>query len=226
MRRKILLTPGPPAGKGYGDDRTGTAMNAEERKKHILRCAKKLFSRHGFYETQISDIITEADIARGTVYQYFKHKEDIFTTLLEEFYTAWERLIASASENVDLDAVSPEAYLRTRIRTTLLFFAGDNEMCNIVLRMGVGIHKSFDAVIKRFEKKIAGVIIDDLVIGQNYKTVRADIDRELFANIIVGALFRVSYYYFVQHKSHKDSRDIDAITDRIVGFISPGLFAK
>ena len=57
-------------------------MDSEQRKKQILQCAKKLFAAKGYYQTQISDIQNAAGVARGTIYQYFKNKDDIFLTLL------------------------------------------------------------------------------------------------------------------------------------------------
>lgn len=52
-------------------------MRSEEKKKKILNCAKRLFSKNGFYKTQISDIAKAAKIARGTIYQYFENKDII-----------------------------------------------------------------------------------------------------------------------------------------------------
>ena len=49
-------------------------MKADERRQMLLDRAKKLFSQRGYYETQISDIIKNAKIARGTLYQYFKDR--------------------------------------------------------------------------------------------------------------------------------------------------------
>ncbi len=52
-------------------------MKAVERKQLILDRAKHLFSLKGYYNTQISDIVDDAKIARGTVYQYFRNKKEI-----------------------------------------------------------------------------------------------------------------------------------------------------
>lgn len=201
-------------------------MNPDERKLQILQCAKKLFSKNGYYETQISDIVDEAGIARGTIYQYFKNKDEIFATLLENFYKKWERMISDADSNIDLKNVSPVNYLRSRMKSSLYFFESDYEMCNIVLRIGVGLNKNFDSVQKKLEKKIFTVITNDLKIGQQFGNISPDIDTQLVANIFTGALFRVAYYYFVTHKTQKESHDIDLLADKIASLYSPGLFIK
>ncbi len=197
-------------------------MNAEERKKHILTCAKKLFSQHGFYKTQISDIISDAGIARGTVYQYFSNKDDIFVTLVEDFYHDWEKSITLKLENLNLDQISPKQYIFHRIKNTLVFLETDRDLCNIVLRMGIGLHRDFDTLIEKFEKKIIKLVSGDLELGIRYGSVRKNINMELTANLLAGALFRLSYFYFVQKKA--PHLDLDEITKEILDIIIPGIF--
>ncbi len=199
-------------------------MNAEERKKHILHCAKRLFSRHGYYQTQIADIIQEAKIARGTVYQYFKNKDDLFITLIDEFYKSWEKFISLPEGAINANSISAVGYFRHRIQRTLLFFESDNEMCNIVLRMAIGIQSEFDSLIKKFERKIINFISDDLRLGQQFKNISEDLDVELAANVLAGALFRIAYQYFVVLKSRKEAHDIDRLTEKLIALLAPGLF--
>ncbi len=55
----------------------------EERKNEILKAAARLFTEKGFEETSINDITDEVGVARGTVYYYFKSKEEIMETLID-----------------------------------------------------------------------------------------------------------------------------------------------
>ena len=82
-------------------------MKADERRQMLLDRAKKLFSQSGYYETQISDIIKNAKISRGTVYQYFKNKDDIFSILLQTAYDEWLATIAEEMKGVDLASLPP-----------------------------------------------------------------------------------------------------------------------
>jgi len=179
-------------------------------------------SQHGYYKTQISDIINDAGIARGTVYQYFTNKDDIFVTLIENFYHDWEKSIALELDNLDIEHISPKQYIFHRIKNTLLFLETDRDLCNIVLRMGIGLHRDFDNLIQKFEKKIINLVTGDLELGIRYGSVRKDINMELTANLLAGALFRISYYYFVQKKGAH--LDLDSITGEILDIIMPGIF--
>jgi AcrR family transcriptional regulator len=69
-------------------------MDADQRKRQILECAKKLFAQKGYYQTQISDIQQAAGVARGTIYQYFKNKDDIFMTILENLHLEMRDIIS------------------------------------------------------------------------------------------------------------------------------------
>lgn len=49
----------------------------------ILEAAESVFVRKGFYETRMDDIAEQAELAKGTLYYYFKSKDEIFVHLLE-----------------------------------------------------------------------------------------------------------------------------------------------
>lgn len=71
-----------------------TIKNAEERKNEILDIAERLFAQKGFDYTSTNDILNEVGIARGTLYYYFKSKEDILDSVIERIT---KQLIVSAS---------------------------------------------------------------------------------------------------------------------------------
>ena len=70
-------------------------VNKEGKRKEILSAALEVFSQKGFYTTPISEVAQKAGIAKGTIYEYFKSKDELFislldyalTDLLEEFIT-------------------------------------------------------------------------------------------------------------------------------------------
>ncbi len=50
----------------------------------IIKAALKIFAKKGFYHAKISEIAREAQVADGTIYLYFKNKDDILISLFEE----------------------------------------------------------------------------------------------------------------------------------------------
>lgn len=203
-------------------------MKADERKEAILNCAKRLFSNQGYYQTHISDIIKEAQIARGTVYQYFNNKDDIFITIVDTFYARWKDMVSFELAKIDYTAISAKDYFRHRIRQTLVFLSKDSDLCNIALRMGIGLPDKVSQTINRFEKKIMGIIADDLRLGQSQKNVCESIDVEVTATILTGALLRVAHHYFVKKRKQRGytKKEIEGITDQFVDVFIQGIFTS
>ena len=59
-----------------------TATDDIPKEKRILKAAEKVFSRKGYHQATLDEIIQIADTGKGTVYKYFKNKENLFYTLV------------------------------------------------------------------------------------------------------------------------------------------------
>jgi TetR/AcrR family fatty acid metabolism transcriptional regulator len=55
----------------------------EKRRKKILKAAERLFAKQGFHGTEVESIAKAAGVSKGSVYNYFKNKEDIFFSVVE-----------------------------------------------------------------------------------------------------------------------------------------------
>lgn len=63
---------------------TQTFFNLQQDKQHkIIDASIKEFSKYSFYDASINRIIKEGSISRGSFYQYFKNKEDLFIYILD-----------------------------------------------------------------------------------------------------------------------------------------------
>ena len=78
-----------------------------ELKEKIMQSAMQNFAKNGFDRTRMEDIATAAGLAKGTLYLYFKNKEDLFYAIcdhnLEELRNQLSRLF-NRKENIMLDA--------------------------------------------------------------------------------------------------------------------------
>jgi TetR/AcrR family fatty acid metabolism transcriptional regulator len=72
-----------------------------DKREALLRAAIKVFASKGYFNSKVSDIAGEAGVADGTVYLYFKNKEDIlhsiFDRAMDEFIADGKRELASIS---------------------------------------------------------------------------------------------------------------------------------
>src|SRR5439155_265531 len=70
--------------------RTGsTDMGDPDKPQQIIDAAIRVFARNGYYNSRVSDIAREAGIASGTIYLYFKTKDEILVTLFREKMAGW-----------------------------------------------------------------------------------------------------------------------------------------
>ena len=69
----------------------------EDKQKQIIRAAAEVFAQKGFARTVMADIALQAGIGKGTTYEYFKSKEDLFFAVFE-----WisKEMAANATVNI------------------------------------------------------------------------------------------------------------------------------
>ena len=194
----------------------------EKTREHILLCAEKVFSQKGYYQSQISDIAVMAKVAKGTLYQYFTNKENLFTTMIDNYATQWENEVYLDIENF-LGTGSAEeyahAYLSHRLSRTILFFSKNQDRANIILRMSLGLNEGIEQVIRIFEEKVMKAIIHDIELGQKFNHISKRIDSELYGNAILGSILRISYFYFVVKKESYIKRQEETFTNEVISIV-------
>src|SRR5215216_6462991 len=70
----------PPTGNGSSDKR----RRSGDKRDRILKAAVKVFARSGFHATRVSEVAKAAGVADGTIYLYFKSKEELLFSLFED----------------------------------------------------------------------------------------------------------------------------------------------
>jgi len=147
-----------------------------ERRRQILAAARKVFVRDGYAAARMGDVAAEAHVGKGTLYEYFQGKEDLFATLvLEVARTALEAIGRSGTAKDpekafrDAIALTIEAALRENLDLYRLFFdfwgaAARREDARLRLR----------EISERFTE-VMGELIRE---GQRCGQFRSDIDVE------------------------------------------------
>jgi len=89
----------------------------EARREEILQAAERMFSQNGFFKASMAEIAESAQFAMGTVYRFFKSKEEIYISLVE---VKVEELLNRLKEATKSGSTAPEK-LREVIRVKLAF---------------------------------------------------------------------------------------------------------
>jgi TetR/AcrR family transcriptional regulator, fatty acid metabolism regulator protein len=114
-------------------------MRESPKPQQIIEAAVKVFARQGYYNSRVSDIAREAGIAAGTIYLYFRTKDDILVTLFKE---KMAQFVAAAGKAVAQEA-SAEAKVRRLVSLHFRMLEANPELAEVVqveLRQG---HKFF-----------------------------------------------------------------------------------
>lgn len=81
------------------------AVDKDAKRSEIVRYAADVFSRTGYHETKMQDIATAADIGKGTIYEYFRTKEELFLAVYDAWMSEYEAMIRQRVDAAE-DALS------------------------------------------------------------------------------------------------------------------------
>jgi len=161
----------------------------EERKRQLLDAALECFGTRGYHETQVSDIIKRADVARGTFYLYFEGKREIFRALMEELFEK----VTSQIQSLPHDAIEkiPSQLLGNITRITDLLFA-QPLLTRLLVNEAVGLDDEQDDQLRDFYRQILDYIHRGLTQGQEMGFVREG-NIEVMALCLLGSLKEIFY---------------------------------
>src|SRR4051812_27342475 len=104
-----------------------TAAQGDKRER-ILDAAVKVFAREGFYNAKVSQIASAAGVADGTIYLYFKSKDDLLISLFEDRMEAINANLRKALE-AETSAI---ARLRRVVSLHLQLVAEDRHLAEVI----------------------------------------------------------------------------------------------
>lgn len=109
--------------------RSRTEEAKEAKRQLLIRAAIEVFSQKGFHETKMQDIADFAAVGKGTLYEYFETKEDLFLAVYDSWIDEYEADMLRQSER-PLDPVSKASAL---IDTTVEFYEKHADHAAILL---------------------------------------------------------------------------------------------
>ena len=111
-------------------DKAKIKQLAEQRRNEILDAASHVFSKHGFIKTTIDQVASHAGLGKGTIYQYFKSKNELFLSVGER---GMDRLKDSVLMVIEKEK-DPINRIEKAIRAYLSFFEQNSNMAAILMQ--------------------------------------------------------------------------------------------
>ena len=175
----------------------------------ILRAATRVFARSGYFNSKVADIARAADVADGTVYLYFKSKEEILHSIFDqnmaEAIAAGRQLIETLRD--------PREKLRRIARLHLERLGADRDLAvvfQVELRGSTKFMEEFsaagfaaylDLLVKTFEE------------GQRSGLFRKELKAKIVAKILFGALDEMATNWIISKRSYQLVPMADVVMD-------------
>ena len=167
-------------------DSTKADVKKNDKYHTILEAAIKVFAEQGFFYSTISQIAKEAGVAGGTIYLYFKNKDDI---LLQFFEYKTKQVFSGFREEVD-KAGNAIDKLKNLVRRHLTEFQNDKNMA-VVFQAEARQTRHIEKQIKEITKMYLEMVGELIEQGQEEGSIRKDLYVSLVKRYILGAVDEV-----------------------------------
>lgn len=191
----------------------------EFRTAELLEAARRLFAEKGFHATTVDDIAAAAGVAKGTVYLYYKSKQDVYWAALERGITELHNEIQSRLKAEE----APEEKVRAFISIKIRYFEMNRDFFRIYFsELGSGLsHPS--QMPPQFEQmylKQAHMLEGVLQQGIESRTI-----REIRTDTAAVAISDLTRGIIVQRLLGWSTKDVEADIGFVMDFVWRGIAA-
>jgi len=197
-------------------------VDREERRRALAAAAAEVFTEKGFAGTRIADVAERAGVGKGTVYEYFRSKEELFFAVFEAM-TREE--MARLGAELDRDAPSLDR-LAAMVRSMVSDAVAQVELYGLTLEFWSGctneafgeqLRTEFSALYQGFRAHVAAIVRQ----GQEAGELRPEVDPEGLAASVVGAIDALGLQYWIDRQV-----DAEAAAEALLEVLSAGLVAQ
>jgi TetR/AcrR family fatty acid metabolism transcriptional regulator len=195
--------------------RAAQAAKAErpDKRDALLRAAIDTFAARGFFNAQVADVARAAGVAAGTVYLYFRSKDDLLISIFER---TMKEAIADGRQSVGA-IEDPIERLREIARLHLGRLGRDKALAvvfQVELRQSTKFMERFSSTQLR---EYLGVIRNVIADGQARGVFQDAISPTLAAKLFFGALDEMATNWILSRRKYSLVAEADAIVDLFVG---------
>lgn len=182
------------------------------KREAILRAAITVFARRGFFHAQVADVAREAGVAAGTVYLYFRGKDDLLVSIFER--TMREARAAAQAALAGLD--DPVARLEALARLHLDRLGRDRDLAvvfQVELRQST---KFMERLSTTYLREYLGMMRDTIADAQARGRFRAGINPTIAAKVFFGALDEMATNWILSKRRYSLVSEADAVLDLLL----------
>lgn len=135
-------------------EQTEVVEETRNTRQRILEAAIKVFSRKGYHDTRVDEIVEASKISKGGIYFYFPGKQEIFLAVVDEFAHLLEARLAKAIAREEGGIRQVNAALQAGLET----FGQYRQLAKIFLVQAVGLGTAFEGKRLEIHDRFAGLI--------------------------------------------------------------------
>jgi TetR/AcrR family transcriptional regulator, fatty acid metabolism regulator protein len=171
-------------------------MKEQNKHQKILRAAIKIFAEKGFFNSRVSEIAREANVADGTIYLYFKNKDDILISLFEEEFG---KIVEDVRKELkeEKDPIQKIRRFAVAHLSIVSKYQGLAEVLGVEVRQSTKFMKEY--VNKPFIEYL-NLIRSIVVEGQEQGLIRKDLTPGIVKRALFGALDEMARYWILSTK--------------------------
>jgi TetR/AcrR family transcriptional regulator, fatty acid metabolism regulator protein len=200
-----------------GGSVTRTRMRDPDKPQQIIEAAVRVFARKGYYNSRVSDIAREAGIAAGTIYLYFRTKDDILVTL---FRDKMAQFVASLRKAI-ADEPNAVAKLRRLIHLHFEMLEEDPQLAEVVQveqRQGQKFFRGASAhEISSYFALIASVIEEGVADGR----FRSDLPIKVATKALFGAMDQMATSWVLGKRGYRLADTAEPLADIFLRGLGP-----
>lgn len=189
---------------------------SQDKHNRIIEAAIKVFAKKGFFNAKISEIAKEANVADGTIYLYFKSKDDILIHLFEESMDRLIKLIQTELAKED----NPINKLKRFIQLHFTLVEDNPHLAEVItveLRQSNKFMKEYDNVKFRDYLNLISSVIRE---GQSQGMIRRDVKPAIIKRALFGALDEVTLPWAL---SEKKKYSLNELADQVTNLFINGI---
>lgn len=196
-------------------------VDKQAKRAAITQAATEVFARKGFQGASVDDIAAAAGVSKGTLYGYFKNKEDLFYATFQAFQA---RLVSQCSA-----AMAAERTAGGKLRACLMLCMESLhehiELFPLTLELWAAAssgsaRERFAAVMEALYREFRGMTAGLIDAGKADGEFRRDVDAQAVAAWLVGGLDGMMLQYWFDQ-----SLDVRSWTENYLAMVLRGISA-
>ena len=195
-------------------------MGEPSTKNSLIKSAIQIFRQKGFQMARVSDIVSDAGVAQGTFYNYFKSKEEIFRDICNVFIDQVQEKFIERTEHMFDGDTSDEVVKNVHqvVRDLFLIYHENLDVAELLFREGIGN----GGIFKEIYEGMLSLFLE-LIEEQIEKAIHrgfVHIEDAQIGSVFLFGLFERGLLYFMLIRKNTDLEKLERV---MVDFVLKGL---